>query len=186
MTKVRAGAVVFATGVIEQPAVFRNNDLPGVLLGSAAQRLLHRYGIAPGKRVAILTANREGYELARELRAHGIDDRRRARSARGLRRRCVWPRRPALRGGRDSRGGALPARTARCAHCACAWPATTTRPGAAETIACDAVLMSVGFAPAAGLLAQAGAAAIRRGAAAAPAGQTTARRVRRGPRQWRL
>ena len=31
MTKVRAGAVVFATGVIEQPAVFRNNDLPGVM-----------------------------------------------------------------------------------------------------------------------------------------------------------
>ena len=72
MTKVRAGAVVFATGVIEQPAVFRNNDLPGVMSGSAAQRLLHRHGIAPGKRVAILTANREGYELARELRAHGI------------------------------------------------------------------------------------------------------------------
>ncbi len=66
MTKVRAGAVVFATGVIEQPAVFRNNDLPGVMSGSAAQRLLHRHGIAPGKRVAILTANREGYELARD------------------------------------------------------------------------------------------------------------------------
>ena len=73
MTKVRAGAVVFATGVIEQPAVFRNNDLPGVMFGSAAQRLLHRHGIAPGKRVAILTANREGYELARELRTHGIE-----------------------------------------------------------------------------------------------------------------
>ena len=72
MTKVRAGAVVFATGVIEQPAVFRNNDLPGVMSGSAAQRLLHRHGIAPGKRVAILTANREGYELARVLRSLGV------------------------------------------------------------------------------------------------------------------
>ncbi len=40
LTLLRAGAVVLATGVIEQPAVFRNNDRPGVLLGSAAQRLL--------------------------------------------------------------------------------------------------------------------------------------------------
>ncbi len=40
MTKMRAKAVVFATGVIEQPAVFRNNDLPGVMLASGASRLL--------------------------------------------------------------------------------------------------------------------------------------------------
>ena len=35
----QAGAVIFATGLMEQPAVFRNNDLPGVMLASAAQRL---------------------------------------------------------------------------------------------------------------------------------------------------
>ena len=40
MTKVRAAAVVYANGAIEQPAVFGHNDLPGVLLGSAAQRLV--------------------------------------------------------------------------------------------------------------------------------------------------
>ena len=102
MTKVRAGAVVFATGVIEQPAVFRNNDLPGVMSGSAAQRLLHRHGIAPGKRIAILTANREGYELARVLRSH-LDSRGgRARSACWAGRRLLWTRRPALCRGRDS------------------------------------------------------------------------------------
>ena len=84
MTKVRAGAIVFATGVIEQPAVFRNNDLPGVMLGSAAQRLLHRFGIAPGRRVVILTANLEGYELARTLRANWRHRRGRPRSAGGV------------------------------------------------------------------------------------------------------
>ena len=31
LTKMRAAAVVFATGVIETPAVFRGNDLPGVM-----------------------------------------------------------------------------------------------------------------------------------------------------------
>ena len=30
---------MLATGCVEQPMVFRNNDLPGVMLASAAQRL---------------------------------------------------------------------------------------------------------------------------------------------------
>ncbi len=49
MTKMRARSVVFATGVIEQPAVFRNNDLPGVMSASGAWRLLRRYRVAPGR-----------------------------------------------------------------------------------------------------------------------------------------
>ena len=186
MTKVRAGAVVFATGVIEQPAVFRNNDLPGVMLGSAAQRLLHRMASRPGKRVAILTANREGYELARELRAHGIDvaavlDLRAGSGgdAYGLGDlRCVAGVIPeeAIAGA----SGAVRALRVRVAG-------DDGRAGAAETIACDAVLMSVGFAPACRAAGAGGRRhAIRRGAAAASAGQTTAGRVRGGPRQWRL
>ncbi len=147
MTKVRAGAVVFATGVIEQPAVFRNNDLPGVLLGSAAQRLLHRYSIAPGRKVAVLTANQEGYELARVLRAHAVEvvavlDLRAgsARDAEGLNGvRCnvgVVPEEAVP--GKD---GALRA----------------LRLQAGETLECDALLMSLGFAPANQLLLQSGA-----------------------------
>jgi len=40
LVKMRAGAVVFATGVIGQPAVFRNNDLPGVMLAAGAMILV--------------------------------------------------------------------------------------------------------------------------------------------------
>ncbi|HVO04873.1 MAG TPA: glycine cleavage T C-terminal barrel domain-containing protein [Candidatus Cybelea sp.] len=65
--KLRAKAVVIATGSIEQPAVFRNNDLPGIMLGSAAQRLIHFYGVRPGKRAVILTANDDGYAQAIDL-----------------------------------------------------------------------------------------------------------------------
>jgi sarcosine oxidase subunit alpha len=72
MTKMRAKAVVFATGVIEQPAVFRNNDLPGVLLASGAARLLRRYRIAPGRNVVIVAANLEAYWFALELNAQGV------------------------------------------------------------------------------------------------------------------
>ena len=68
----RARAVVLATGAIEQPPVFRNNDLPGVMLGSAAQRLLHRHAVAPGRRVVILGANADARALARDLLMHEV------------------------------------------------------------------------------------------------------------------
>lgn len=72
MTKVRARAIVFATGAIEQPIPFHNNDLPGVLLVTAAQRLLQRHAVAVGRRVAIVTVNRSGYETALALSDHGL------------------------------------------------------------------------------------------------------------------
>jgi sarcosine oxidase subunit alpha len=65
--KLRAKSVVVATGSIEQPAVFRNNDLPGIMLGSAAQRLIHFYGVRPGKKAVVLTANDDGYAQAIDL-----------------------------------------------------------------------------------------------------------------------
>jgi sarcosine oxidase subunit alpha len=67
MTKIRAKSVVLATGAIEQPAVFRNNDLPGVLLASAAQKLLHRHAVAVGRRVVVYALTRSGYEAALDL-----------------------------------------------------------------------------------------------------------------------
>ncbi len=72
MTKMRAKAVVFATGVIEQPAVFRNNDLPGVMLASAALRLLACYRIAPGRTIVMVAANREAYEACLALAADSL------------------------------------------------------------------------------------------------------------------
>ena len=40
--------VVIATGSIERPLVFANNDRPGIMLASAARSLLNRYGVLPG------------------------------------------------------------------------------------------------------------------------------------------
>ncbi len=73
LTKVRAEAVVIATGCYEQPAVFRNNDLPGVMLASAAQRLIRLYGVKPFTRVVILAANAAGYESAIEFSRAGVE-----------------------------------------------------------------------------------------------------------------
>ncbi len=71
--KVRAREVVLATGVMEQPAVFRNNDLPGVMLGSAAQRLLRLYAVRPGRRAVVLTANPHGHAVALDLDDAGVE-----------------------------------------------------------------------------------------------------------------
>ena len=73
MTKVRAGALIVATGAFEQPAVFRNNDLPGVMLASAAQRLIYRYSVKPAQRALVVIANAEGYAAALDLRSAGVD-----------------------------------------------------------------------------------------------------------------
>jgi sarcosine oxidase subunit alpha len=70
--KIRAKSVVAATGAYETPLVFDNNDLPGVMLGSAVQRLLNLYGIAPGQRAVIVTANDDGWEVADDLHAAGV------------------------------------------------------------------------------------------------------------------
>jgi sarcosine oxidase subunit alpha len=71
--KVRAREVVLAAGAMEQPAIFGNNDLPGVMLGSAAQRLIRLYGVRPGRRAVVLTGNDDGYGVALDLVAVGID-----------------------------------------------------------------------------------------------------------------
>ena len=71
--KVRAAAVVIATGTIGQQVVFRNNDLPGIMLGSAAQRLMRLYGVRPGTRAVILAADEAGYGVALDLIDAGVE-----------------------------------------------------------------------------------------------------------------
>ena len=73
MSKVRAGAVIYTTGAIEQPAVFGHNDLPGVMLASAAQRLLRLYSVKPCERMVLLAANGEAYAVALDMLAAGIE-----------------------------------------------------------------------------------------------------------------
>lgn len=70
--RTRAREVILATGSIEQPAVFRNNDLPGIMLGSAAQRLIRHYGVRPGSKAVVLAANDDGYRVALDLADAGV------------------------------------------------------------------------------------------------------------------
>ncbi|HWA44128.1 MAG TPA: sarcosine oxidase subunit alpha family protein [Hypericibacter adhaerens] len=68
----RARAIVFATGAIERPLVFANNDRPGVMLASAARSYLNRYAVAAGRRAIVATNNDSAYRAAFDLAANGL------------------------------------------------------------------------------------------------------------------
>ena len=71
--KVRARQCIVAAGAFDQPVVFRNNDLPGVMLTSAAQRLMKLYAVKPGKRAVVLTGHDDGYLAALDLLDAGVE-----------------------------------------------------------------------------------------------------------------
>ena len=71
--RVRAKQVVLATGAIERPLVFHQNDRPGVLLASAGLTYLRRYGVLPGRKVALFTSNNSAYRAAFALQEAGVD-----------------------------------------------------------------------------------------------------------------
>ena len=67
VVKLRAKRVVVATGSFDVPLLFENNDLPGVMLSSAAQCLVRLYGLRPGNRAVVATSNDRGYQVALDL-----------------------------------------------------------------------------------------------------------------------
>jgi sarcosine oxidase subunit alpha len=69
---VRAAQVVLATGAIERPIVFADNDLPGVMLTSAAMNYAVQFAVRPGRRAVIVTSCDSAYEAAAALRARGV------------------------------------------------------------------------------------------------------------------
>ncbi|MBT5811782.1 MAG: FAD-dependent oxidoreductase, partial [Rhodospirillaceae bacterium] len=71
--QVRAQQVVLATGALERPLVFTNNDRPGVMLASAAQRYANEFAVRAGNRAVIFTNNDSAYDAAHDLMASGID-----------------------------------------------------------------------------------------------------------------
>ena len=104
LIKARAGILVVAAGLIERPFIFEGNDLPGVMLASAARRLINLYAVKPGTRSVVLSANPEGDAAAKDLERVGvevvarIDARRGERITRAIGRRGL--REAELNGGR--------------------------------------------------------------------------------------
>ena len=139
--------------------MFEDNDLPGVMLGSAVQRLLHLYGVAPGQQAVVVAANDDGWQVAADLLAAGVsvaaivDEREQAD--------CASPHRAALSAavpifwthtilaakGPGSVSGAVIARVS---------GQQAVDAATAQTLKCDLIAVSVGWTPAIEMLHQAG------------------------------
>ena len=159
LTHVQAEAVIFATGLIEQPAVFRYNDLPGVMLATAALRLVHRYAVSPYERAVVFTSNEEGYLAALDLhRVTGnieaiIDTGKPDNRMMDGESLASLARKAGIRVIGESVIDAVQAGKERMASVVI----TGISSGEELTIDCDGLLVSVGWAPNASLLYQAGA-----------------------------
>ena len=150
---VRARRCVVATGAIERPLVFANNDLPGIMLAGAAEAYVTRYGVKPGQRAVVCTNNDSAYAAARALTAAGVEvaaivDAREGppSAAAGAARRIDGSAILAARG----RGRVREVAVARLTNDGRALA------GAVERIACDVLCVSGGWSPAVHLYSHAG------------------------------
>ncbi len=73
LLKIRAKKVICATGSIERPLIFDNNDRPGILLSSAVKRYADLFGVACGEKNILFTNNDSAYETAISLFQKGIN-----------------------------------------------------------------------------------------------------------------
>jgi sarcosine oxidase subunit alpha len=71
--RVRPRQIVLATGAIERPLSFANNDLPGILSADAALVYLKRHAVLVGRRIVVATNNDSAYEVAAALAEAGAD-----------------------------------------------------------------------------------------------------------------
>ncbi len=149
--KVRAGRVVLATGAIEQPLLFGNNDLPGIMLASAMHQYASHYGVCCGRRIVGVVNNDLAWHSIVALRDAGVEvtaiidtrdavDQRLTDLAREL--------------DIDVHAGAIPV----CARGSDALKRLEYRDGSGRTnnIDCDAIAMSGGMNPTVHLYSQAG------------------------------
>jgi sarcosine oxidase, subunit alpha len=73
LVKARAKTLVVAPGLVERPYVFEGNDTPGVILSTAARRMINLHAVKPGERAVVFSANAEGDAAAEDLAHAGVE-----------------------------------------------------------------------------------------------------------------
>jgi sarcosine oxidase subunit alpha len=142
--RVSANATLLATGAIEQPWVFERNDVPGVMLAGAVATYARRFAVAAGRRVVLATNNDSTYAAALELAGAGV-------SVAALLDCRAEPDAALVD---RARAAGIDVRTHACVQAAHGRPALASittvdlRTGARADLACDALGVSAGFAPA--------------------------------------
>ncbi|MCY9843971.1 sarcosine oxidase subunit alpha [Vibrio caribbeanicus] len=69
--RIRTKKTILATGAIERPLVYANNDLPGCMLASAISTYINRYAVVPGNNLILMTTNDYAYHTALDWHASG-------------------------------------------------------------------------------------------------------------------
>jgi len=70
--RITAAQAILATGALERPIAFPNNDRPGILMASALQTYLNRFGAVPGANITLFANNDNARGVARQLIAAGV------------------------------------------------------------------------------------------------------------------
>ena len=143
--KIYAPVLINAMGAVERGIAFVDNDLPGIMLCGAADRLLARYGVSPGRNVVLFGNNDRLYATARRLIDSGtkvaavIDTRLNPSSA---------ARAAVSAAGVECMTGHVVVAASGHPELARVIVAPRDAPASTRTVACDALLVSGGWAPA--------------------------------------
>jgi len=70
---IRPKSIVFATGAMDRPLMFTNNDRPGIILPQTAQRLVHLFGVKPADRAVLVGGDDHLYQVALDLIGAGVE-----------------------------------------------------------------------------------------------------------------
>lgn len=70
--KVKAKAIIVATGASERVLAFENNDLPGIYGAGAVQTIMNVYGIKPGNRILMVGSGNIGLIVSYQLMQAGV------------------------------------------------------------------------------------------------------------------
>ncbi|HAT36757.1 MAG TPA: hypothetical protein DCS82_13665, partial [Rhodospirillaceae bacterium] len=71
--KISAEQIILATGASQRFGVFANNDLPGIMSGTNAAKLIWLYGIRPGRKAVVVVDSGQGFGLALDLLDAGVE-----------------------------------------------------------------------------------------------------------------
>jgi sarcosine oxidase subunit alpha len=69
--RVRAKRTIVATGALERPLAFANNDTPGVMLAGAVRDYIRLWGVLPGQKAVVYANNDDAYRTAIALHEAG-------------------------------------------------------------------------------------------------------------------
>ena len=70
--RIAARRGVLAAGALERPVAFPDNDRPGIMMASAVRSYANRWGVTPGRRVAVFGNTDDAHRTARDLIAAGV------------------------------------------------------------------------------------------------------------------